>query len=118
MALEAAGANAILDAWLEGATYYVGLLTALDAEPSGSGYARVAVNAATWAAAATASKANGAVVTFPEASGSWGELTQVGLYTAATSGTLLCKYDLTTPVTVTSPQVPRFPIGDFVFTAA
>jgi len=64
-------------------------------EPSGGGYARVAMASTDWAAAAgtaPAAKANSSVVTFPTASADWvsaANLTYFGIFSASTGGTLL-----------------------------
>lgn len=82
------------------ATWYCGLSTTGPnddgsgfTEPVGSGYARVAVtnNATNFPAASTTSgtttKRNGAAVTFPNPTGSWGALGWYGWFTASTGGT-------------------------------
>lgn len=82
------------------ATVYVGLSTttisnsAAPTEPTGAGYARVAVanNATNWPAAtgnSPATKANGGPVTFPGATGSWGTVVDVFIADAATGGNIL-----------------------------
>jgi hypothetical protein len=70
-------------AYTPATTLYVGLSTAdpLDtaagiAEPSGNGYARVAVTPATgFSAAASRAVVQNGVITFPQASGAWGTIT-------------------------------------------
>lgn len=101
------------------ATLYVGLCTdvaedgTITGEPSGSSYARVAVtnNATNFPAASGGSKANGATITFPEATGSWGTLDTFFISDAATAGNILGYGDLTTPRTIDSGTTVRFDIG-------
>jgi hypothetical protein len=81
------------------ATYWVALSTTTPTdtgtnftEPSGNGYARVSKtnDTAAWSAATAADptvKANLSVITFPAATGSWGTVTHVGLFTVASGGT-------------------------------
>lgn len=118
--------NAVLDylfgasALSQPATLWISLSTAdpLDtaaglAEPSGNGYARVAVVNDTnwWRASAAGVKQNSAELTFPEASGSWGTLTHVGIHTHATSTGVACLWGsgaLGTSKAVTTGDTPRF----------
>lgn len=86
------------------ATTYVGLFTAnpsTDAsssytgtEVSGNNYSRVAVTSSSgWSAISTVGTAsqlsNAGTITFPTPSGSWGTITGVGIFDAATTGNLL-----------------------------
>jgi hypothetical protein len=91
-------------------------------QPSGGGYARVAVtnNATNFpgATSGSGSKSNGTQITFPTASGSWGTVTHWGVYDAATGGNLLYWGELTTPRAITSGDTPRFNVGDFTITFA
>ncbi len=111
----------ILDTLLE-ANNWVGLSTADPgedgatlAEPSGSGYARVAVTAATWDAAAAGAKDNGTAITFPEASGSWGTVTYVCIFPSAISVIPRVAIAITGGGTaITSGKIPRFAIGALV----
>lgn len=106
------------------ATLYVGLCTyvaedgTITGEPSGSSYARVAVtnNATNFPAASGGSKANGATITFPEATGSWGTLYTFFISDAATAGNILGYGDLTTPRTIDSGTIVRFDIGALTIT--
>jgi hypothetical protein len=105
---------AVLDALLE-MNNWVGLSTADPgdagatlAEPVGNGYARVAVTAATWNPAAAGAKTNGAAITFPEATGSWGTVTYVCIFAAVSGGVPRVALALTGGVAVTSGKVPRF----------
>ena len=99
-------------------TAYIGLSTADPtddasglAEPSGSGYARVATTGADWDAAAAGATANAAVITFPEASGAWGTVTHFFLADASTAGNMLAHGTLDASRVVTSGITPRFAIG-------
>jgi hypothetical protein len=81
-------------------------------EPSGNGYARVAVTASTgnWPITAN-SVANGAVITFPAATGSWGTITYFQIYDASTAGNPLWYGALTSSQTISSGATPSFAIS-------
>lgn len=109
------------------ATYYVALSTTAPTntgtnvtEPSGGGYARVAVvnNATNFPAAASRAKSNGTVVTFPAATASWGTITHFALYDAATAGTMRAWGALTTSQAVASDVIADFPAGSLTITAS
>ena len=92
-------------------------------EPSGLGYARVAVtnNTTNFVAAATQPATgheveNGTAITFPAATGSWGTITYVGFYDAATAGNLLTFAALTTAQTVASGDTLSFAIDAITIT--
>lgn len=104
-------------------TAYVGLSTADPtddasglAEPSGNNYARVTTSGSDWDAAASGATANAAALTFPEASGSWGIVTHFALFDASSAGNMLCYGTLDASRAITTPQVPRFAIGEFDIT--
>ena len=80
------------------------------AEPSGNGYARVAV--AAWSRSGNEVD-NDAAVTFPEASGAWGTITYAGLFDASSGGNLLLSFVLDTPRVITNGITPRFSAGEF-----
>jgi len=83
-------------------------------EPVGNGYARVSTAAGDWNTATNADPSvvtNANAVTFPEASGSWGDLTHFVLYDALTVGNVLGSAALTTPKTPTAGDIPLFPVG-------
>lgn len=101
-------------------TIYVGLSTADPgedastlAEPSGSGYARVATVAGDWNAATlgvgTLTNANS--ITFPTATGSWGTVTYVCLFDAASGTNLLGSGALTSGTSVSSGEIATFAAG-------
>jgi hypothetical protein len=76
------------------------------------GYARVDIAGSSfWNAASGGSVTNKIAIAFAEASGSWGTISHIGLFTASTGGTLLCGGALTSPVAVAANQIFRFPIG-------
>jgi hypothetical protein len=81
-------------------------------EPSGNGYARVAVTASTgnWPITAN-SVANGAVITFPAATGSWSTITYFQIYDALTVGNPLWYGALTSSQTISSGATPSFAIS-------
>jgi hypothetical protein len=100
-------------------TIYIGVSTADPgddaaglAEPVGNGYARVATSAADWNAAASGSKTNANAVEFPQASGSWGTLTHIVAFDAATSGNVLCSGALSASVAISNGQTLRFPASN------
>lgn len=81
-------------------------------EPSGNGYARVAVPAASWASASASSSANTAVITFPTASGAgWGTATYIGFYDALTAGNLISFDDLPAAQSIPSGVTPSIAVG-------
>lgn len=109
------------------ATLYVGLGTAVagtsqeagfTGEVTGGAYARVGVanTAANWPAAANGSKSNGVAVTFPQATASWGTVTQFALFDAATAGNLLAWGDLTVSKAIGANDTASFAVGSLVFT--
>jgi hypothetical protein len=78
-------------------TLYMGLSTTTiyvtgsgATEPAGSGYARVGIanTKSNWTYASSGCIVNSASIVFPEASGSWGTITDVGFWDSVTSGSL------------------------------
>lgn len=109
------------------ATVYVGLWTAALSdtstgssanEVSGGSYARVAVtnNATNWPAASGGAKANGTVITFPTATGSWGTVTYFAVLSAATAGDILGWSILTQSKAIGSGDTASFAVGDLDIT--
>lgn len=102
------------------ATVYVALYTGAptDAgggtEVSGGSYARSAVtnNATNWPAASGGAKANGTEITFPEATGDWGEVVAFGIFDAESAGNLLYWADLTANKTINSGDTAKFAVGE------
>ena len=100
---------------------YVGLATATISdtttgttvtEPSGGSYARVALtnNATNWPAAAgtPTTKKNGVVITFPEATASWGTVTHFFIADVATAGNILVYGQLSASKVIDAGDIPRF----------
>ncbi len=114
-------------AWTPPTTLYIGLSSTTPTEaggnitePSGSGYARVSTVAADWDAAtgsAPATKANGAVKTFPAATGDWvagANLTYFVLFDASTAGNAVAFGALATPKPILNGDTPSFAAGSLV----
>lgn len=119
MSLSDYSENYLLDYLLE-ATLYVAASTAdpgddgaTIAEPVGGSYARTEVTTATWDAASGGTKSNGAAITFPEATGDWGTITHLAIFSAASGGNLICSDALTASKAISSGQTLRVPIGSF-----
>ena len=114
----------ILDHVFAGAAYsapsqhYLGLFTAAPGEAgggtelSGSAYVRKAVNFAT----SGATTSNNAAVEFPTATGSWGTVTHVGVFDAASSGNLMAYATLSSSKAIATGDVFRVPSGDLDIT--
>lgn len=110
------------------ATLYLGLSTADPgddgaalAEPSGGGYARVAVtNNTTNFPDATGTtpttKATGAAIPFAGASGSWGLITHFVWFDAVSGGNILASGALTASQSVEPGDVPTFNAGALTLT--
>jgi hypothetical protein len=83
-------------------------------EPSGNGYTRVAVtNNSTNFTSATAPATgwtiqNATAISFPFATGSWGTLTYVGIFDAASTGHLVGYGALASSQAITTNQLPSF----------
>ncbi len=109
-------------------TLWIGLSTADPgddaatlAEPTGNNYSRVArINdGTTWATATAGRTENSVELTFPEASGSWGTITHVALWTHVTSdgaAVLFATGALGTSKAVGAGDTPRFQIGSLSLT--
>ena len=100
--------------------WYVGLFTTdpTDAgtgtEVSGGSYARTAVTFTVSGDLAT----NSGAVEFPEATGTWGTITHIGVYDASTSGNLVVHGALTASKAIASGDIFRIPAGDLDVTLA
>jgi len=126
-------------AWTADADYYIGLSTTTPVqakggsapywnftEPSGGGYARVeVVNGTTEFVAATPQPStgyevtNGTAITFPTPTGSWGTVTYFGIFSAATTGTLVAYGQLTTAKAIgTGDTPPSFAIHSITISAS
>lgn len=111
-------------AWTPATTLYIALSTTTPTEaagnftePSGNAYARVSTVAADWNAAsgtAPAIKDNGAVKTFPAATGSWGTVTHFGIFDASTAGVLYLWGALTTSKAIGSGDTASFAAGALI----
>lgn len=109
-------------------TWYIGLSTTPSnadgtgfTEPVGGGYARVAVtnNGTNFPPAGTVSgvtsKATGAKVTFPNPSGSWGNLVEWGAFDVVSGGTPRYTNPLDTTISPKNGNTPvEFDIGQLV----
>ena len=97
---------------------YLGLYTATPSdtgggtELSGSGYARLAMAMSVSGNLAT----NSAAEEFATATGSWGTVTHVGVFDAATSGNLMAYGTLSASKAVATGEVFRIPAGDLDIT--
>lgn len=105
------------------ATVYVALCTntvtstSACTEPSGNAYARVAVTANTTNWVLTANQiANGTIVTFPAATGTWGTVTYFQIYDASTAGNPLWYGALTASQTINSGATPSFAVSTLTVT--
>ena len=114
----------ILDHVFAGAAYtapsqhYLGLFTAAPGEAgggtelSGSAYARRPVDFST----SGATTSNDAAIEFATATGSWGTVTHVGVFDAATSGNLMAYATLSSSKAIATGDVFRVPSGDLDIT--
>jgi len=105
------------------ATLYVGLSTTpinFDGtgatEPVALGYARVAVtnNKTNWSTAASGILSNLTAIQFPESTGSWGTITHVAVYDAASAGNMLYFEALTSSRAVPTLTTVLFAAAGFV----
>lgn len=126
--------NKLLDHLLGGATYsqlttvYIGLSTTTPTdsggnftEPSsGYNYSRVsvlnAIGDGKWSTASGGSKSNAAIISFPQASDVWGEVTHFGIFDQATGGNCLATGLLSTPKTIGALDTVQFSIGNLIVT--
>lgn len=85
-------------------------------EPVANGYARVSTAAADWNAAVDGDPTvldNLNAITFPTATGSWGTITHLGLFTVSTAGTVQMWGALAVSKAITTNDVLEVPAGDF-----
>ena len=121
--LENALVNAVLrnTAYTSPTTVYLALYTSdpTDAdsgtEVSGSAYARQAI---TFGAPSNGVTTNSAAIEFPQATGSWGTITHVGIRDALTTGNLLFHTPLDASKTIATGDVFRIAIGSLSVTLA
>lgn len=86
-------------------------------EVSGNAYTRAALanNTTNWATAASGSKSNSVQITFPAATGGWGNVVAVGIFDQSSGGNLL--FWTTIPSrAIVSGDVPRFAAGGITLT--
>jgi hypothetical protein len=121
--LEAALINATLrnTSYTSPSVVYLGLYTSdpTDAdtgtEVAGNGYARQAI---TFGAPSNGVSTNSAVIEFPQATGSWGTVTHIGIEDALTAGNLLYHTPLDASKTIATGDVFRIAIGSLSVTLA
>jgi len=121
--LENALVNAVLrnTAYTSPTTVYLALYTSdptdADAgtEVSGSAYARQAI---TFGSPSNGVTTNTAAIEFPQATGSWGTVTHVGIRDALTTGNLLFHTPLDASKTISTGDVFRVAIGSLSVTLA
>ena len=121
--LETALINATLrnTSYTSPATVYLALYTSdptdADAgtEVSGTSYARQSI---TFGAHSNGVSTNSAAIEFPQAGGSWGTVTHVGIRDASTSGNLLYHTALDASKTIATGDVFRIAIGSLSVTLA
>jgi hypothetical protein len=121
--LEDALINATLrnTAYTSPAVVYLGLYTSdpTDAdsgtEVSGNAYARQAI---TFGAPSNGVTTNTAAIEFPQATGSWGTITHIGIEDALTGGNLLYHTPLDASKTIATGDVFRVAIGSLSVTLA
>lgn len=113
--------NKLLDHVLRNVSYtspttvYVGLYTSdpgddnTGTEVSGGSYARQILSVTTATAGIVTSSTD---ITFPQATGSWGIISHIGLLDSLTSGNLLMHTALTTTKTIETGDVLRISSGD------
>jgi len=109
-----------------GTVIYVGLIKfyetptleagTLTQEASGGSYARIQVTA--WDAPSDGATQNTGAITFPTATGDWGNVSGVIVSDAATAGNVLLHGSLTTTRDVKSGDVFKFNAGDLDITFA
>ena len=106
-------------------TLYLGLSTTAPTkggtnitEPTGGAYGRVAItnNVTNFPAASNSSKANGAVFTFPEATGAWGNVAYWVVFDASSGGNMIVFGNITTPKTIDVGDTPSFNTGTLTVT--
>jgi hypothetical protein len=122
-------ANKLLDLPVGGtafsapATLYFGLYTSAPGaggggtEVSGGSYARASLanNTTNFPAASSGAKSNATAITWPTAAASWGVVTAVGVFDAASAGNLLY-YATISSKTVDSNDTVSIPVSNFTLT--
>lgn len=108
-------------AYTRPSTVYAALYTAPPSaggggtEVSGGAYARVSVanNGTNFPSASSGSKSNGAQISFPTATGSWGTVTDAALFDAASGGNLLLYGTLSASRSIAAGNTFRFAASAF-----
>ncbi len=87
-------------------------------EPTGNGYARVAVtrNTTNFPASTNSEIKNGAVITFPKATGNWGTVTHYAIFDALTGGNVLDVGDVPTDKAVGADDTPSIGVNGLTIT--
>ena len=100
-------------------SWYIGLFTsdptdtgAAGTEVSGGSYARTSASFTISGSEAT----NSASIEFPEATGSWGTITHIGVMDASSGGNMIVHSALSTSKTIASGDVFRINAGDLDIT--
>ena len=109
--------------WTPPATLYCALFTTIPSpggtggvEPSGSGYARIAVtnNATNFPAASSATKSNATIIDFGTPTGSgWGVIVGAGWYDASTAGNLISAGPFSVTKTAVAGSDFQIPVSGF-----
>lgn len=105
-------------------TVYIALYTVTPSdsgggtEVTGGSYARASVtnNATNWPSASAGSKANGADISFPTATASWGTIVAYQIMDASSSGNALFWGDVTPNKAIGSGDTAKFAIGSITIT--
>ena len=84
-------------------------------ECSGTSYARQAI---TFGAPSNGATTNSAAIEFPQAGGSWGTITHIGILDASTSGNLLYHTPLTTSKAIDTGDIFKIASGSLSVTLA
>jgi len=85
-------------------------------EVAGNGYARVEVDNtdANWPPAISGEKRNGNLITFPQATGAWGDIDWYGIWDAQSGGNLILWGSLQTTKSPVAGNQPFFDVGGIV----
>ena len=84
------------------------------AEPLGNGYARIATASSDWQRTDNVVD-NVNELSFPEATGSWGTLTHIAIFDAASGGNMIAHAALGTSKAIAANETLRFPVGNITF---
>ena len=118
MPLTTSRENTLLDAMFSATTYIGASTTTITkvggnvTEPSDEAYVRATVLATSMGSAGTGAITNIAAVAHDEATESWGTITDVAFYDAASGGTPFAYGVLAAPKAVGSGEILRYAIGE------